>query len=316
MVTRSTAAVLDLGKADSMAMPHLEQIRAAPWFRVAVAGGQLFRALNLDMLRRTVADVHAQYEAPILVLQKSREGWHYRFGLLLQRANKDPDLLITMVESYFLPWRVFGRPEWYRLRRHLGGPEDLVTNEPISPEAEYCRHATTAIWFTLEVDELVETGVRGLKGKLNGMRISGVYDTLSRVIRHMVRRDAYGPLGEGEYRNRKRVPWDGNSDRIVEPNFQALTGKITKEYYPESSPGAEAEVVALELESEFPKAIDLDSLSPAERNAVVRVFDGLSSGYKFDGKRKDSMREFLGHDYEATMRAFRRARRTLTAEPL
>jgi hypothetical protein len=298
-----------------MVMPDLEQIRAAPWFRVAVAGGQLFRALNLGVLRRTVADVHAQYEAPIVLLQESREGWHYRCGLLLQRANKDPDLLITVVESHFSPSRVFGRPEWYRLRHHLGGPEDLVTNEPISPEAEYRLHATTAIWLALEVDELVETGVRGLKGKLNGMRISGVYDTLARVIRHVVRRDAYGPWGEGEHRNKSRVTLNQTSDRIVEPNFQALTGKITKEHYPESSPGAEAELVALESESEFPKAIDLVSLSPAERNAIVRVFDGLSSGYRFDGKQADSLRQFLGVDYEAVMRAFRRARRTLKVKP-
>lgn len=83
MVTRSTAAVLDLGKADSMAMPHLEQIRAAPWFRFAVAGGKLLRSLNLGVLRRTVAGVHAQYEAPILGFQRSQEGWQYRFGLLL-----------------------------------------------------------------------------------------------------------------------------------------------------------------------------------------------------------------------------------------
>jgi hypothetical protein len=299
-----------------MVMPDPEQIRAAPWFRVAVAGGQLFRALNLGVLRRTVADVHAQYEAPIVLLQESREGWHYRFGLLLQRANKDHGLLMTVVEHHFSPSGVFGRPEWYRLRHHLGGPEDLVTNEPISPEAEYRLHATTAIWLALEVDELVETGVRGLKGKLNGMRISGVYDTLARVIRHVVRRDAYGPWGEGEHRNKSRVTLNQTSDRIVEPNFQALTGKITKEHYPESSPGAEAELVALESESEFPKAIDLVSLSPAERNAIVRVFDGLSSGYKFDGKRGDSMTEFLGNDYGRVTRAFERARkRLLKGEP-
>ena len=86
MVTRSKAAVLDLGNSDSMVMPDLEHVSAASWFRVAVAGGQLFRALNLGVLRRTVADVHAQYEAPFLVLRESREGSLYRFGLLLQRA--------------------------------------------------------------------------------------------------------------------------------------------------------------------------------------------------------------------------------------
>ena len=312
MVTRSTAAVLDLGKADSMAMPHLEQIRAAPWFHVAVAGGQLFRSLNLGVLRRAVAGVHAQYEAPFLVLRESREGSLYRFGLLLPRANKDPGLLTKVVQDHFSPSRVFGRPDWHKLWPHLGGPEDPVSNAPMSSEDEYRLLATTAIWLTLRVEELAETGMQGLKGTLDGMRPSGVYDTLSRVIRHVVRRDAYGPWGEGEHRNKSRVTLNQTSDRIVEPNFQALTGKITKEYYPESSPGAEAELVALELESEFPKAIDLDSLSPAERNAVVRVFDGLSSGYKFDGKQADSLRQFLGVDYEAVMRSFRRARQTLT----
>ena len=312
MVTHSKAAIPDLSQADSTAMPHLEQIRAAPWFHVAVAGGQLFRSLNLGVLWRTVAGVRAQYEAPILVLRESRKGSLYRFGLLLPRANKDPGLLINVVEDHFSPSRVFGRPDWHKLWPHLGGPEDPVSNAPMSSEGEYQILATTAIWLTLQVEELAETGVQGLKGTLDGMRPSGVYDTLSRVIRHVVRREAYGPIGEGEDRNESRVPWGGNSDRIVEHNVKALTGKITKEYYPESSPGAEAELVALESESEFPKAIDLESLSPAERNAVVRVFDGLSSGYKFDGKRGDSMREFLGHDYEATLRAFRRARQTLT----
>jgi hypothetical protein len=315
MVTHSKAAIPDLSQADSMAPQHLEHVSAAPWFRVALAGGQLFRSLNLGVLRRTVADVHAQYEAPILVLQKSREGWHYRFGLLLQRADKHPGLLINVVESYFSLSRVFGRPKWHRLRRHLGGPEDPVTNAPMSSEGEYRLIATTAIWLTLRVEELAETGVQGLKGTLDGMRISGVYRTLRRVIRDVVRRDAHGPLGEGEYRNQKRLRLDEASDRIVEHNVKALTGKITKEYYPESSPGTEAELVASDSESEFPKAIDLESLSPAERTAVERISDGFREGYKFDGKRKDSMREFLGHDYEATMRAFRRARRTLKAKP-
>ena len=315
MVTHSKAAIPDLSQADSMAMPHLEHVSAAPWFRVAVAGGQLFRALNLGVLRRTVAGVRAQYEAPILGFQRSHQGFLYLFGLLLQRANKDPDLLITMVESYFLPWRVFGRPEWYRLRHHLGGPEDLGTNEPISPEAEYRLHATTAIWLALEVDELVETGVRGLKGNLNGMRISGVYDTLARVIRHMVRRDAYGPIGEGEHRNQKRLRLDEASDRIIEHNVTAASGTITREYYP-YSPGAEAELVALEPESEFLEAIDLDSLTPAERTAVERIHEGFSEGYKFDGKRSDSMIEFLGDDYGRVTRAFERARkRLLRGEP-
>ena len=316
MVTRSTAAVLDLGKPDSMVMPDLEHVSAAPWFRVALAGGQLFRSLNLGVLRRTVAGVRAQYEAPFLVLRESREGSLYRFGLLLPRANKNPELLTKVVQDHFPPSRVFGRPDWHKLWPHLGGPEDLVTNEPISPEAEYRLHATTAVWLALEVHELVETGMRGLKGKLNGMRISGVYDTLSRVIRHMVRRDAYGPWGEGEHRNKSRVTLNQTSDRIVEPNFQALTGKITKEHYPESSPGAEAELVALESESEFPKSINLDTLSPAERNAVKRVWDGLRSGYKLDGKRNDSMIEFLGNDYGRVTRAFERARkRLLKGEP-
>jgi hypothetical protein len=297
-------------------MAHLDQIRAAPWFKVAVAGGQLFRSLNLGSLRRTVTDIHAQYEAPFLVLRESREGSLYRFGLLLPRANNNPELLTIVVKDHFSPWRVFGPTAWQKILPHLGGSADPGTNESVSPEAEYRLQATNAIWFALEVDELVETGVRGLKGNLNGMRPSEVYDTLARVIRHEVRRDAYGPIGEGKYRNRKRVPWDGNSDRIVEPNFQALTGKITKEHYPESSPGAEAELVALESESEFPKAIDLVSLSPAERNAIVRVFDGLSSGYKFDGKRGDSMTEFLGNDYGRVTRAFERARkRLLKGEP-
>ena len=315
MSTSSREATVHPGQAEQIIVPDLEQIRAAPWFRVAVAGGQLFRSLNLGVLRRTVAGVRAQYEAPFLVLRESREGSLYRFGLLLPRANKDPGLLTKVVQDHFSPSRVFGRPDWHKLWPHLGGPEDPVSNAPMSSEDEYRLLATTAIWLTLRVEELAETGVQGLKGTLDGMRPSGVYDTLSRVIRHVVRREAYGPIGEGEDRNESRVPWDGNSDRIVEPNFQALTGKITKEHYPESSPGAEAEVVALELESEFPKAIDLDSLSPAERNAIVQVFHGLSSGYKFDGKRGDSMTEFLGHDYEATMRAFRRARRTLKAKP-
>ena len=218
-----------------------------------------------------------------------------------------------MVESYFLPWRVFGHPEWYRLRHHLGGPEDPVTNAPMSSEGEYRLLATTAIWLTLRVEELAETGVRGLKGTLDGMRISGVYRTLRRVIRDVVRRDAHGRLGEGEYRKRKRVPWDGNSDLIVDRDVMAVSGSITREHYPHS-PGAEAELVASDSESEFPKAIELESLSPADRAAVERIRDGLEEGYKFDGKRGDSMTEFLGHDYEATMTAFRRARRTLTVE--
>jgi hypothetical protein len=224
-------------------------------------------------------------------------------------------LLIKVVESYFSPSRVFGRPDWHKLWRHLGGPEDPVTNEPMSSKGEYQLLATTAIWLTLRVEELAETGVKGLKGTLDGMRPSGVYDTLSRVIRHVVRREAYGPIGEGKYRNKKRVYLDENSDRVVETNFDAVSGNISKDHYPESSPGAEAEVMALELESEFPKSINLDTLSPAERNAVKRVWDGLRSGYKLDGKRNDSMIEFLGNDYEATMRAFRRARRTLKAKP-
>ena len=311
MVTHSKAAIPDLSQADSTAMPHLEQIRAAPWFHVAVAGGQLFRSLNLGVLRRTVAGVRAQYEAPILVLRESREGSLYRFGLLLPRANKDPGLLINVVEDHFSPSRVFGRPDWHKLWPHLGGPEDPVSNAPMSSEGEYQILATTAIWLTLQVEELAETGVQGLKGTLDGMRPSGVYDTLSRVIRHVVRREAYGPIGEGEDRNESRVPWDGNSDRIVEHNVKALTGKITKEYYPESSPGAEAELVALELESEFPKAIDLESLSPAERAAVERISDGFREGYKFDGKRGDSMTEFLGNDYGRVTRAFERARKRL-----
>ena len=317
MVTRSKAAVLDLSQADSMAPQHLEHVSAAPWFRVALAGGQLFRALNLGVLRRTVAGVHAQYEAPFLVPQESREGSLYRFGLLLPRANKDPGLLIKVVQDHFSPSRVFGRPDWHKLWPHLGGPEDPVSNAPMSSEDEYRLLATTAIWLTLRVEELAETGVKGLTGTLDGMRPSGVYDTLSRVIRHVVRREAYGPLGEGEDRNESRVSWDGNSDRIVivDRDVMALTGKITKEYYPESSPGAEAEVVALELESEFPKAIDLASLSPAERTAVARIHDGFREGYKFDGKHNDSMLALLGPDYEATMRAFRRARRTLKAKP-
>jgi hypothetical protein len=298
-----------------MVMPDLEHVSAASWFRVAVAGGQLFRALNLGVLRRTVADVHAQYEAPIVLLRESREGSLYRFGLLLPRANKDPGLLTKVVQDHFSPSRVFGRPDWHKLWAHLGGPEDPVSNAPMSSEDEYRLLATTAIWLTLRVEELAETGVKGLTGTLDGMRPSGVYDTLSRVIRHVVRREAYGPLGEGEYRNQKRLRLDEASDRIVEHNVKALTGKITKEYYPEYSPGTEAELVASDSESEFPKAIDLESLSPAERTAVERISDGFREGYKFDGKRKDSMREFLGHDYEATMRAFRRARRTLKAKP-
>ena len=282
MVTRSKAAVLDLGKPDSMVMPDLKPVSAASWFRVALAGGQIFRSLNLGVLRRTVADVHAQYEAPIVVLQESREGWHYRFGLLLQRANKDPGLLINVVESYFSPSRVFGRPKWHRLRRHLGGPEDPVTNAPMSSEGEYRLIATTAIWLTLRVEELAETGVQGLKGTLDGMRMSGVYRTLRRVIRDVVRRDAHGPLGEGEYRNQKRLRLDEASDRIVEHNVKALTGKITKEYYPESSPGIEAELVASDSESEFPKTIDLESLSPAERTAVERISDGFSVFFRIE----------------------------------
>ena len=137
------------------------------------------------------------------------------------------------------------------------------------------------------------------------------------MIRLVVRHEAYGPPFEGEYRNKKRVPWDGNSDRIVivDRDVMAVSGSITREYYP-YAPGAEVELVALELESEFPKAIDLVSLSPAERNAIVRVFDGLSSGYKFDGKRGDSMTEFLGNDYGRVTRAFERARkRLLKGEP-
>ena len=316
MVTRSTAAVLDLGKPDSMVMPDLEHVSAAPWFHVAVAGGQLFRSLNLGVLQRAVAGVHAQYEAPFLVLRESREGSLYRFGLLLPRANKDPGLLTKVVQDHFSPSRVFGRPDWHKLWRHLGGPEDPVTNEPMSSKGEYQLLATTAIWLTLRVEELAETGVKGLKGTLDGMRPSEVYDTLARVIRHVVRRDAYGPWGEGEHRNKSRVTLNQTSDRIVEPNFQALTGKITKEHYPESSPGAEAEVEALESESEFPKAIDLDSLSPAERNAVIRVWDGFRSGYNLDGKRSDSMTEYLGHDYGRVTRAFERARkRILKREP-
>ena len=317
MVTRSTAAVLDLGKPDSMVMPDLEHVSAAPWFHVAVAGGQLFRSLNLGVLRRTVAGVRAQYEAPFLVLRESREGSLYRFGLLLPRANKDPGLLTKVVQFHFPPSRVFGRPEWYRLRRHLGRPEDFVANAPMSSEGEYRILATTAIWLTLRVEELAETGVKGLKGTLDGMRPSGVYDTLSRVIRHMVRREAHGPLGEGEDRNKKRVPWDGNSDRIVivDLDVMAVSGSITREYYP-YSPGAEVELVALELESEFPKAIELESFSPAERAAVERIREGFSEGYKFDGKRGDSMIEFLGDDYGRVTRAFERARkRLLKGEP-
>ena len=245
MVTHSKAAIPDLSQADSMAMPHLEHVSAAPWFRVAVAGGQLFRALNLGVLRRTVAGVRAQYEAPILGFQRSHQGFLYLFGLLLQRANKDPDLLITMVESYFLPWRVFGRPDWHKLWPHLGGPEDPVSNAPMSSEDEYRLLATTAIWLTLRVEELAEIGVKGLKGTLDGMRPSGVYDTLSRVIRHVVRREAYGPIGEGEDRNESRVPWDGNSDLIVDRDVMAVSGSIIRKDYLHS-PGAEAELVALE----------------------------------------------------------------------
>jgi hypothetical protein len=184
----------------------------------------------------------------------------------------------------------------------------------MSSKGEYQLLATTAIWLTLRVEELAETGVKGLKGTLDGMRPSGVYDTLSRVIRHVVRREASGPIGEGEYRNESRVPWGGNSDLMVDRDVMAVSGSIIRKDYPHS-PGAEAEVMALELESEFPKSINLDTLSPAERNAVKRVWDGLHSGYKLDGKRNDSMIEFLGNDYEATMRAFRRARRTLKAKP-
>ena len=317
MVTHSKAAIPDLSQADSMAPLHLEHVSAAPWFRVALAGGQLFRSLNLGVLQRAVAGVHAQYEAPFLVLRESREGSLYRFGLLLPRANKDPGLLTKVVQDHFSPSRVFGRPDWHKLWPHLGGPEDPVSNAPMSSEDEYRLLATTAIWLTLRVEELAEIGVKGLKGTLDGMRPSGVYDTLSRVIRHVVRREAYGPIGEGEDRNESRVPWDGNSDRIVivDLDVMAVSGSITREYYP-YAPGAEAELVASDSESEFPKAIDLDSLSPAERAAVERISDGFREGYKFDGKRGDSMTEFLGNDYGRVTRAFERARkRLLKGEP-
>ena len=299
-----------------MAMPHLERIRAAPWFKVAESGGQLFRSLNLEIIRRAAVDIETKYEAPITAVYELRRRRVSGFWWLLHRAQKDPIALVEMVRCYFKPGWLFGSVDWNELKEHLGGPEDPLTLEPISPRADYRRIAEVAVCIAMRVNKLSDLGLVGFRRPFDDVSVGKVRDVLRRVIRLVVRHEAYGPRGEGKYRNRKRIYLDENSDRVVETNFGAMSGKISKEHYPEYSPGAEAELVALESESEFPKSINLDTLSPAERNAVVRVFDGFRSGYTLDGKRNDSMIEFLGNDYGRVTRAFERARkRLLKGEP-
>ena len=55
----------------------------------------------------------------------------------------------------------------------------------------------------------------------------------------------------------------------------------------------------------------LDELTPGELQAVERVREALSEGCSLDSKTGNSLRQYLGDDYQKTMRAFARAKAKL-----
>ena len=55
----------------------------------------------------------------------------------------------------------------------------------------------------------------------------------------------------------------------------------------------------------------MDELTPKELQAFERVLQGLSEGYSLDSKTGNSLSQFLGDDYQRTMRAFSRAKAKL-----
>ena len=57
--------------------------------------------------------------------------------------------------------------------------------------------------------------------------------------------------------------------------------------------------------------LNIDELTPTELQAVERVFQALGQGCSLDSKTGNSLSQYLGDDYQKTMRAFSRAKAKL-----
>ena len=224
----------------------------------------------------------------------------------------DVDALETLLHRYFPPERVLGR-KWPSIKPHLGqGGVDLETGKPLGPKSAYFQIASSVIALAFSQPEdlsLIDPDEsRGFHGSLESDPPDQIPKLLEQVIRREIRKDAYGPWGEGQYTQHARIVMDSANEEIYGLDVHKLSGSMEFRYKPQSQEISPEDYAITRLDRDnLPNIPSLDTHTPAERNALQIIYQALAEGCEFDSKRGRSLRQYLGPEYESVMRNYRRA---------
>ena len=225
----------------------------------------------------------------------------------------DVDALQTLLHSYFPPERVLDR-KWQSIKPHLGeGGVDLETGEPLDTKEAYFQIASSAIasaFLQPEDLSLIDPDEsRGFHGSLESALPDKIPKLLEKVIRREIRKDTYGPWGEGQYTQHARLVMDSANEEIYGLDVYDDFGPMEHRYHLISQEISPEDYAIERLDGDnLPNILSLDTLTPAERDALQIIYEALAEGYEFDSKLGGSLKQYLGPDYESVMRNFRRAK--------
>ena len=225
----------------------------------------------------------------------------------------DVDALETLLHRYFPPERVLGR-KWLSINPRLGqGGVDLQTGKPLGPKSAYFQIASSVITSAFSHPEdlsLIDPDEsRVFHGSLESDPPDQIPKLLEKVIRREIRKDAFGPLGEGQFVQERRLLMDSANEEIYGLDVHKPSGSMELRYKPQSQEISPEDYAIERLDRDnFPSRLSLDTHTPAEREALQTIYQALAEGYEFDSKLGGSLRQYLGPDYESVMRNFRRAK--------
>ena len=224
----------------------------------------------------------------------------------------DVDALQTLLHSYFPPERVLDR-KWQSIEPHLGqGGVDLETGEPLDTKEAYFQIASSAIasaFLQPEDLSLIDPDEsRGFHGSLESALPDKIPKLLEKVIRREIRKDAFGPWGEGQFAQERRLLMDSANSEAYWIDVNTDFGPIKHNYHLISLEISPEDYAIERLDRDnFPSRLSLDTHTRAEREALQTIYQALAEGYEFDSKRGRSLRQYLGPEYESVMRNYRRA---------